>query len=334
MANKLKAPTQTNDSYNNVGKINFASFNVAGGSKTSGGAISDGSENNDAIKSSLASAESGGGTSGYNKDLNSRIDDADNIAQETRLKIKLDKKEGRQEKRAQNKLDRNPEYKQKVSDIAEGRIDASIGKLDAAMNSYKPVNVTKGNGMPTTDLLNEGGGVFGLSSSVTNGSTPSRNTLSKVSSKGAVTGSIKQTTQTPKQITQTPKQSNLISKGVAGSIQSAFIPELKSSIPSQNTTGSTLDVARRGKQGTSNTSSGGLGKTPGSGKFVGKIGPLSDNPNAHSSQSVFGTSKRNKGFGGGNPLSGKRHIKPPKMKKDIHKKTSWGIKKPNTQKYL
>jgi len=47
---------------------------------------------------------------GFNRNLNKRIKRADNIAQQTRLNIKLDKKEKRQEKRAQIMLDKNPEY--------------------------------------------------------------------------------------------------------------------------------------------------------------------------------------------------------------------------------
>jgi len=70
--------------------------------------------------------------------------------------------------------------------------------------------------------------------------------------------------------------------------------KLKSSIPAHNTTGSTLDVTRRGKKGTSNTSRGGGGKTPGSGKVVSKVGPLSGDPGNYSNQSVFAP---------GNPLS-------------------------------
>tara|TARA_R110000751_G_scaffold87326_1_gene173170 strand:+ start:160 stop:726 length:567 start_codon:yes stop_codon:yes gene_type:complete len=130
-----------------------------------------------AMKESFAMPTAAGGDKvveaeepGFNKDLKKKIKNSDNIAQKTRRSVRLEKKEDRQEARAKRIIKRNPEYAQGISDKTEGRVDASIGKLDAAMNSYKPVNGTTGT-MPTTSLMNDGGGAFGLSKSVANGST-------------------------------------------------------------------------------------------------------------------------------------------------------------------
>jgi len=154
-------------------RINVTPITLTNGS-SSGANLN--KESNSAINDAMAQATSP--QSGFNRNLKKRIKGADNIAQQTRLKIKLDKKEQNQERRAQKKLDRNPEYVQRAFDKAEGRVDASLSKLDAAMNPFKPTNGYKANGvkksMPTGNLMNEGGGVFGLSKSVANGSTASK----------------------------------------------------------------------------------------------------------------------------------------------------------------
>jgi hypothetical protein len=283
-------------------KIAVTPISSANGEKSSAIGSGETSEN---INSALEQSQDD--PTGFNRNLNKRIKRADNIAQQTRLNIKLDKKEQRQKKRAQKMLDKNPEYAKRASDKAESKVDASLSKLDAAMNQYNPTNGYKARGeqrsMPTTNLMSDGGGFFGLSKSVANGSTK-------------------------------PKQSNLLSKGFVDSIRSASIPNLKSSIPAHNTTGSTLDVTRRGKQGTSNTSGGGAGTPPGSGRVVESIGPLSGKAGSYSNQSVFGSGRRNMGFGGGNPLSGRQFHKPPKVKSSIHSKSPLGINKPNFEKYL
>lgn len=317
--------TQMGGAYANP-KLAVTPISSAGGEKASAIGLT---ENSDVIKGAMKELQDN--PDGFNRNLNKRIKRADNIAQQTRLKIKLDKKEQNQKRRAQNKINRNPEYAKRASDKAESKVDASLSKLDAAMNQYNPTNGYKARGeqrsMPTTNLMSDGGGFFGLSKSVANGSTAPKNTNVKVNNRGAAVGSIKRTT--PKQ-----KQSNLLSKGVGDSITSASIPKLKSSIPAHNTTGSTLDVTRRGKQGTSNTSGGGGGTTPGSGNSVKSIGPLSGKAGSYSNQSVFGSNTRNMGFGGGNPLSGRQFHKPPKVKSSIHSKSPLGINKPNFEKYL
>ncbi len=317
--------TQMGGAYANP-KLAVTPISSAGGEKASAIGLT---ENSDVIKGAMKELQDN--PDGFNRNLNKRIKRADNIAQQTRLNIKLDKKEQRQEKRAQKMLDKNPEYAKRVSDKAESKIDASLSKLDAKMNQYNPTNGYEARGeqrsMPTTNLMSDGGGFFGLSKSVANGSTAPKNTNVKVNNKGAAIGSINQTT--PK-----PKQSNLLSKGFVDSIRSASIPNLKSSIPAHNTTGSTLDVTHRGKQGTSNTSGGSLGTTPGSGNSVKSIGPLSGKAGSYSNQSVFGSNTRNMGFGGGNPLSGRQFHKPPKVKSSIHSKSPLGINKPNFEKYL
>ncbi len=219
---------QTGGAYANP-RINVTPIRLTNGS-SSGANLN--KESSSAINDAMAKAT--GPQSGFNRGLKKRIKGADNIAQQTRLKIKLDKKEQNQEKRAQNKLDRNPEYVQRASDKAESKVDASINKLDAAMNPFKPTNGYKANGvkksMSSTNLMNEGGGVFGLSKSVANGSTTSKSSPNlKVNNKKAVTGSIQQAPS---------KQSNLLSKGVVNSIRSASkAPKMKDSIHSRSSWG-------------------------------------------------------------------------------------------------
>lgn len=180
---------QTGGAYANP-KIDVTPIMLTNGS-SSGANLN--KENNSAINDAMAQATSP--QSGFNRNLKKRIKGADNIAQQTRLKIKLDKREQNQERRAQKKLDRNPEYVQRASDKAEGRVDASLNKLDAAMNPFKPTNGYKANGvkksMPTGNLMSEGGGVFGLSKSVANGSTaPKSSPNSKVNNRKAATMSV------------------------------------------------------------------------------------------------------------------------------------------------
>ncbi len=85
----------------------------AGGEKTSAIGSGETSEN---INSALEQLQDD--PTGFNRNLNKRIKRADNIAQQTRLNIKLDKKKQRQEKRAQKMLDKNPEYVNRTAEEA------------------------------------------------------------------------------------------------------------------------------------------------------------------------------------------------------------------------
>ncbi len=122
--------TQMGGAYANP-KLAVTPISSAGGEKASAIGLT---ENSDVIKGAMKELQDN--PDGFNRNLNKRIKRADNIAQQTRLKIKLDKKEQNQKRRAQNKLNRNPEYAKRVSDKAESKVDASLSKLDAAMNQY------------------------------------------------------------------------------------------------------------------------------------------------------------------------------------------------------
>lgn len=96
-------------------------------------------ENNSAINK--ANAQLADPQSGFNRGLKKRIKGAGNIAQQTKLKIKLDKKERNQEKRAQKKLDRNPEYTRE----AEKERGSKMKKVQniQANTTFHPTNTPK-----------------------------------------------------------------------------------------------------------------------------------------------------------------------------------------------
>jgi len=94
-------------------------------------------ENNSVINNAMAQAT--GPQSGFNRNLKKRIKGADNIAQQTRLNIKLDKKEQRQEKRAQKMLDRNPEYTRKPEKERRGEMK----KVQNRNMTFHPTNIPK-----------------------------------------------------------------------------------------------------------------------------------------------------------------------------------------------
>ena len=120
-----------NDSYTNPKGIDYSSLH--------------GATKKDAKKSFAMPTAAGGHKTveadkpGFNKDLKKRIKNSDNIAQETRLKIKLGKKEQRQEGRAQNKLDRNPGY---IKNAAEKNADSNAknAMLQLVTNPYSRSN--------------------------------------------------------------------------------------------------------------------------------------------------------------------------------------------------
>ena len=95
-------------SYTNP-RINVSTIFSAGGKKPSAIGLT---ENNDVIKGAMEELKDN--PDGFNRNLNKRIKRADNIAQQTRLNIKLNKKEQRQKKRAQRMLDKNPNAKVKI----------------------------------------------------------------------------------------------------------------------------------------------------------------------------------------------------------------------------
>ena len=109
--------TQMGGAYANpkrdITKINIRPMAVAGGEKA--GSIGSG-ETSEVVLGALSMIKDN--PTGFNRNLNKRIKRADNVAQQTRLNIKLDKKEKRQEKRAQEMLDRNPEYVNRTAEEA------------------------------------------------------------------------------------------------------------------------------------------------------------------------------------------------------------------------